>query len=352
MKKIFFLCSFSFLFVSPSAFSQTSVTAGPEQKIKSEMKFPAAVRPGSEFTVEIKITKGSISGLARFQQYLVKGMTATAIENDGADFSFENQNVKFIWVALPTEETLTLKYKISVDASLNSSKTLSGTFSYVENGRTKTHSIVPKELQIDPKSPEEEVAAAEPERPLEPPQGEAAPVMIDKTVDIGTPPSDESKAETPVTTEKSPESENVTAQQPVAIQDERAEEKKSPEAAVPVKKITEASKASIAPVEPTMKSTATASSTGIVFRVQIAAMNEKRFRKDGYFQEKFGITQTVYNEEHDGLKKYSVGNCSTYNEARALRDAISSNANGSFVVAYKDGARISVAEALEALKQK
>src|SRR5436190_12349034 len=104
----------SFVFISLCClivFSQTNVSVGPEQKIKSEMKMPGAVKPGSEFIVEIKIFKGNVSGLCRFQQFLPKGMTASSIENAGADFSFENQNVKFFWMSIPKEESISIKYK-------------------------------------------------------------------------------------------------------------------------------------------------------------------------------------------------------------------------------------------------
>src|ERR1041385_3314567 len=84
---------------------------GPEQKITVVQNFPAAVRPGSDFMMEIKISKGNITGLAKFQQYIPSGMTATAMASAGADFSFEQQNVKFIWTSVAPDAEITLRYK-------------------------------------------------------------------------------------------------------------------------------------------------------------------------------------------------------------------------------------------------
>jgi len=341
MKKIFSVSAliFSFLIFN-SASGQTSVTAGPEQKIKAEMKVPSAVRPGSEFTVEIKIMKGSLSGLGRFQQFLPMGMTATAIENGGADFSFENQNVKFIWLSLPQDATLSVKYKITLDASLRATKTLSGTFSYVENGRTKTFMLPPKEIFIDANAPAEEPAAQQADRIPEPPRGEAAPVVVETKPEITSEP-----VPAPNAKDEKPVEEKQAVSQPVAADVPAANEMQSD--SKPIGSVTEKKE----PVPASLSNTATENS-GIIFRVQIVAMNEKRFRKDGHFQKKFGLEQTVYTEEHDGLKKYSVGNFATYTEAHSFRDEIISKAEGCFVVAYKDGVRISVAEAIVLMKNK
>src|SRR5436853_1546200 len=150
MKKIFrnFLPLFLFVVLAPFSVQPAfSNNYGPEQKITVVQNFPAAVRPGSDFIMEIKINKGNVTGLAKFQQFIPAGMTASAIDNGGADFSVEGQNVKFIWTSVPSVADITLRYKISVAATLLGKKYLSGTFSYVENDRTKKNSLVPKEIE-------------------------------------------------------------------------------------------------------------------------------------------------------------------------------------------------------------
>jgi len=329
------------------AFSQSDVSVGPEQKIMAEMKIPAAVKPGSSFTVEIKITKGNVTGLGRLHQYLPKGMTATQLESQGADFSFDNRNMKLIWLNLPQTPIINIKYRITTDASLNSSKTLDGTFSYVENGRTKKFSLAPKEIRLDPQAPEEEAISDVKQSEQTPVLGEP-PIAPSETKTAAIPPSpDEPK------TVEQPTKEKIIAEKTIKIPKQNPEEEQAPIASViGNKKALADVTAKNLPDAPALNSETSALAAGIIFRIQIAAMNEKHYRRDGYFQGKFKIEQPVFKEEHDGLKKYTIGNFSSYNEARKKRDEILSNAEGAFVVAYKDGVRVPVSEALELMKVK
>ncbi len=89
------------------------------------------------------------------------------------------------------------------------------------------------------------------------------------------------------------------------------------------------------------------SKPGLVFRVQVAAGPNRV--DPSFFEEKFGISETVVIEDHDGLNKYVVGEFGSYRPAKTfsneLRDA--NGVEGPFVTAYNDGVRIHVREALE-----
>lgn len=312
---------------------------GPEQKISIEQNFPPAVRPGGEFMMEIKIKKGNVTGLAKFQQFIPPGMTATAVASAGADFSFEAQNVKFIWTSVPQSAEITLKYRISVTTALKGKKYLSGTFSYVENDRTKKTSLVPKEIDLTPDAPATEVAIAE----TKPPQEEVQPEKKEA-------PSS-SKIEDEFEKEEKAEPAPATVP-PAAAAPEEAVTKKQAEEPKPVETVAPSSAVSEKkePMKESPAPVAAPAKTGVVFKVQIAAMNEKHFRRKNYFQEKFGLQMEVAAEEHEGLKKYTVGNFTSYSQARKLRDEILSNVSDSFVVAYKDGVRIPVSEAMGLIK--
>jgi len=347
MKKILKNILTVFLFsASPYFFVQpvSGQRYGPEQKITVEQNFPAAVRPGSDFMLEIKINKGNVSGLAKFQQYVPLGMTATPMENAGADFSFESQNVKLIWTSVPQNEVITLRYKITVAPTLTGKKYLSGTFSYVENDRTKKISLVPKEIDITADAPAVELATtgAKPVKDEVQPEKTEAPPAIQKEESQPQPVQAEVKTEpatfhvfTPGTTP--------------AVAETKKQVEAPVETAAPTPTVTDEKK--VQPVESPVKVEPPVS-MGITFRVQIAAMNEKRFRRKNYFQEKFGLQMEVTAEVHDGLKKYTVGNFGAYSQARKLREEILSSVGDSFVVAYKDGVRIPVPEAMEMLRKK
>ena len=75
---------------------------------------PSSAKPDSEFTVELTINKGSVGGFAKLQQELPEGFTAFQDENTGASFTFTNQSVKFIWMALPSDKEFKIKYKFGL----------------------------------------------------------------------------------------------------------------------------------------------------------------------------------------------------------------------------------------------
>jgi hypothetical protein len=73
------------------------------QEVTINMNIPEQIRAGSDFTVEIELDKGKRIGIARFQQVLPKGMTASAINSANADFNFERNKVTLVWLKLPVE---------------------------------------------------------------------------------------------------------------------------------------------------------------------------------------------------------------------------------------------------------
>ncbi len=110
---------------------------------------PSSVIAGTEFTVELTITKGSITSFAKVQQELPPGFTATAIESQQANFSFNNQVVKFIWKSLPEESEFQLSYKVIVSANeVPGIKSIGGIFAYLENNERRVVDIPPNDIFI------------------------------------------------------------------------------------------------------------------------------------------------------------------------------------------------------------
>ena len=110
---------------------------------------PSSVIAGAEFTVELTITKGNITSFAKVQQELPPGFTATAIEAQQANFSFNNQVVKFIWKSLPEESEFQLSYKVAVSADeVSGIKSIGGIFAYLENNERRVVDIPPNDIFI------------------------------------------------------------------------------------------------------------------------------------------------------------------------------------------------------------
>jgi hypothetical protein len=84
----------------------------------------------------------------------------------------------------------------------------------------------------------------------------------------------------------------------------------------------------------------------ISFEVQVAAT--KKAVVTDYFKEKFNFRLPTTEEESEDWWKYSTGNHEEYAEARAMRNQIRENHQflGPFIIARRNGCRISVQEAL------
>ncbi len=105
--------------------------------IDINMDLPAEVEAGKSFIVSIQLQKGALEEFSRFQQELPEGLTAEQISSGTADYSFEKQRIRYIWLKLPPEELINLSYKVNVHQRLKGSFSLDGEFSYVEENERK-----------------------------------------------------------------------------------------------------------------------------------------------------------------------------------------------------------------------
>jgi hypothetical protein len=90
---------------------------------------------------------------------------------------------------------------------------------------------------------------------------------------------------------------------------------------------------------------------GLVYRVQVLAGYD--FREARSISSKYGLTEELTVTEHDGMYKYVLGEFNQYRAAKALSNELRNTTAlpGPFVVAYKDGYRITTAEALDLITE-
>ncbi len=127
------------------------------QEVEISIDHPDQVKAGQEFTVTVTINKGSLTDYSRFSQDLPLGLTATNVSSPNADFSFDNQRIRIIWLKLPNTGEVKVSYNILVNERLKGSFILGGVFAYVvEDDRkflnfekTSEISIIPNPT-IDP----------------------------------------------------------------------------------------------------------------------------------------------------------------------------------------------------------
>ena len=109
---------------------------------------PKNIKPNTEFTAEIKISKGAIAGFAKFQIEVPQGFTVKELDNKGGSFSFVNNIGKIIWTSSPSESEFTLKFTIVPDGSASGVKTITSKFSYVNNNVKEVVEMTPAEITI------------------------------------------------------------------------------------------------------------------------------------------------------------------------------------------------------------
>ncbi len=116
--------------------------------VSVEQKVPDSVNAGETFSIEVTINKGDREGFAKWQQKLPEGFIAKAKSSEGATFSFKNQDVKLIWMALPEKETITIIYDIETDPNLSGDFNIEGKFSFIEENDRKDITAEIKTIKV------------------------------------------------------------------------------------------------------------------------------------------------------------------------------------------------------------
>lgn len=359
IKRSTLLTAFVAILCSSTLFAQVSVTTD----------LPATVAPGGSFTMKLNVAKGDVSGFAKLQQILPNGFSAEAGESANATFSFKDQKVKFLWMALPNDD-FTVSYKVNVDGSLSGNQIVEGTFAYIQDNETEKF-IIPKDIiaiQADQAeaaqqaamdqiladqqakedaaeaarqdaAPQEEVAeetpAEEPTEPVEEAVEEVAEEVAEEVVEEVSEPVEEAAEEV---------AEEVVEE--VAEPVEEVAEEVVEEVAEPV--VEEVAEEAPAQEEASdYNDSMMKSKPGLVFRVQVAAGPNQV--DPSFFKDKYGLSDDVVVEEHEGLYKYVVGEFGSYRPAKTFSNELRDNnsVDGPFVTAYNDGVRIHVKEALD-----
>ena len=171
----------------------------------------------------------------------------------------------------------------------------------------------------------EESARTEMKRSQNPTNKEADKKVVEKKVE-------EKKVEEKKVEEKKVEEKKAEEKK---VEEKKVEEKKPEEPKVEEKKAEEA-----------LKAVEEVKDDAPIFKVQISSGRTKRSPNDSQFK---GLAN-VESYEEDGLFKYTVGNSTDYNAIAQLRKEILDKFPGAFIIAFKNGVKVNVNEAISEFK--
>lgn len=281
-----------------------------------EVKISRSIQHISDGNYEVKLTveKGEFNSFGKIEEYLPPNYIASEMTSKDGIFSFNNKVMKLLWMTLPKDKKIEIKYKLQSTSDELDTGLIHGVFSYLDGDESRQVKLKASKFKnfygTDPVVVDLEEEPSEKEENME---------MADELVQ-----TDENKEV---------ESINDT-QVNESISEIEQEEEKQQELVNEITNIP-------------------SPETSINYKVQIAAAHKEVQQQ--YFVSRHGITESVSIEVHEGWYKYTLGSFNVYKEARDKRNKIwaqRNKINDAFVTAYNSGERISVQEALMISKQK
>ncbi|HEX2936455.1 MAG TPA: hypothetical protein VHO72_13960 [Bacteroidales bacterium] len=271
-----------------------------------------------EYVVSILVNKEQLKKFAKIEENIPAGFTAINIYGNEGIFTFKDGKVKYLWMNLPADNYFTVSYKLIPSNGMKDAL-ITGSFSYITDDKTKSIPIVEKNTDLANLTTEKVRSIL------------LAPTAVIASVS----PADTTKTIAAVNT---PVKEDKVIKQPVTTV--KDDSKNVAQVKTPVKQTSEELSDLLEP------------QIGIYYRVQIAA-GHKPINIKSYFR-KFKLDNKVFQENHDGWIKYSIGSFPQYREARDYRVHLwnTTSMTDAFVSAYNEGKRITVQEALMIANQK
>jgi len=304
------------------------------QNIEVTVNPPPNIEIGKPNKIEVSVSKGNVTGIARMQFELPKGLKAMEGRTNGGLFSFSNHVVQVLWIQLPIESLFTFDFSILPDSNYSGTAEIGGRLSYIVDTKKVETIITPLQLKISgqgEKSFEKYKAPATKVIPLKPAVAKPAQSVIPKpTVSANNPkPLVKTELKTPV------ESKKILLPKKEGIQ----VKKENPEKNKTISKTPE-KPAAIVPI--TKKE-------NITFKLQLAASSSMLDKTQLSKQFNYKI-ETINEEQINNMYKYTTGEFAAFKDAKKALTMNESLKGKAFIVGYKDGKRIDLEEAIQLSK--
>jgi hypothetical protein len=282
-------------------------TQNPVTNVTVSRIVPTGIVTG-EFIVDVTIQKGELGSFIKLQDSLPAGFAALPVKNDGGQWSFEDGVVRIEWYSpSKANPVLNVQYKVVVSPDMSGSYTINGHVSYVENMQNKLVRIAP------------------------------APIQLKEDPALANNNNNQDTAKENTNNNANNQNNNIGKEEPVVKTNNNTGNQEETNRQTQENNGTQQ--------DPFVNKT-----PGVSYTVQVAAM--KRRVETTYYESTFKLDK-VNAEQVDGLNKYTTGSFTTYQDARNSRETVrSKGVVGPFVVAYNQGKRITVQEALMITSQK
>lgn len=345
-------------------------TAKPPVTISVVRTVPQGEQSG-QFLVDIVINKEDLANFGKLEDSLPDGFSAKKVMTDGSDFTFDKGKVKFSWWVMPKKPSLHVQYMVIVSPDVSGTKTINGIFSYVENESGKIYTVAPSSVTMkanpatvvennNPGNSKEENTATAGNNSKENNSGNSQEA---NTTTAGNNAKENSQGNaqeenSAVAGNNQKENNSGNAQQENTSSAGTNQKENNSGNAQQENTATAGSNSKENNGGNSQQEQAASSGiakagsfAGVSFSVQIAAMIRRV--PVAYYTSTFGIPGIVNAEQIEGLNKYTNGTFTTYQEARNHRESLRmKGVVAPFVVAYNEGKRITVQEALMITSQK
>jgi hypothetical protein len=239
-------------------------------------------KSGKEFIVTLNLSKGNNKGFARIKENIPSGFTAKESQNAGAVFKFVDNSVKFLWTQIPTDKS-SLVLKYKLIPPAGASG------EYAINGEFSGEFLVVNDVPTGVEIPMTKFTVS----------GSSTEQLANNS----------DKSSNNSTNNSNNASNNSTNSSNSGSSAEKED------------------------------------MNGIKFKVQVVAGHSTL--SPNSIKRKYNYDGNITIENHEGWVKYCTGLYTAYKDAKSKRNELSgSDFPGPFVVAYNNGNRISVQEAL------
>lgn len=110
---------------------------------------PSSAQINNSVLIQVTINKGDLNGSAKFTELLPAGFNAVAIDDEGAQTSFDSNTIAFSWNSLPTDGVLNISFRVDITSSAAlQNYVLTGKFYYLLNNQHSEADCTPSNITI------------------------------------------------------------------------------------------------------------------------------------------------------------------------------------------------------------